>query len=366
MRNRLRRGAMILMVAILMVALLSFLAFVFDLSRMYAQKNELQTAADAGSLAGVVQLLNNPDSVVDSAISIGQQNQVLKNTIAVLPADVDCGIWDDATAVYTPVSVPGGPCESTDNAVRVFTRDSANYVFPLLINAGGKQLTTQAIAWQAYVDRAACVKPIAMRYEELTTRLQPANTDTFRVLTDYDMQQLATLPQASLTFTLKTSDPGDPGNFGAIRLPGTSGANDFKTYFATCYRGLIGRGDTLNLQTGNLAGPVAQGAAGWGPNPGFCEPLEPNGDCMDGHGNIGKLVVTALWTCELPYCDPTATPQVSGASIPVTVKGLVSFMLDRVTVPPDSVTVTGHFVAAPVGGNVSSIPSTIRRIVLVK
>jgi hypothetical protein len=332
---------------------------------MYAQKNELQTAADAGSLAGVVQLLSDPTIVVDSAVSIGQQNQVLKTTIAVAPADVDCGIWDDATAVYTPVSAPGGPCVDTDNAVRVYTRDSANYLFPLLLNAGGKQLTTVAIAWQAYVDRAACVKPIAMRYETLTTLLDPANPDTFRVLTAYDMQQLATLPQASLTFTLLTDAPGEPGNFGAISLPGGQGANWFRTNFATCYQGLIGRGDVLNLQTGGISGPVIQGAGGYGNNPGFCEPLEANGDCMDGNGNIGKLALSALWTCLLPSCDRTATPQVQGQSIPVTVQGLVSFMIDRVTSPP-SVTITGHFVAAPVGGSVSSIPSTIRRIVLVK
>ena len=365
MHNKRRRGAVLLIVAVLLTALLIFLAIVFDFSRMYAQKNELQTSADAGSLAGVLELFSNPDSVVDSAISIGQRNEVLKKTITVFGGDVDCGIWDDATAVYTPVSVPGGPCESTDNAVRVTTRDSANYVFPVLVGATGKELTTVAIAWSAYVDRAYCVKPVAMRYETLTTLLDPANTDTFRVLTDYDMQQLATLPQASLTFTLKTGDAGEPGNFGAITLPGGNGGNWFKTNFATCYQGLIGRGDVIDLQTGNIAGPVMEGADGWGPNPGFCEPLASNGDCMDGNGNVGKLMVTALWTCELPSCDPTATPQVNGASIPVTVKGLVSFLLDKVTSPPN-VEVTGHFVAAPVGGNVSPIPSTVRRIVLVK
>jgi Putative Flp pilus-assembly TadE/G-like len=365
MRNNPRRGAILVVVAIMLVALLSFLAFVFDLSRMYAQKNELQTSADAASLAGVVQLLSNPDSVVDSAKSIGERNEVLKQAITVIRTDIDCGTWDDATAVYTPLSTPGGPCASTDNAVRVVTRDSANYVFPVLLNAGAKQLTTTAIAWQAYVDRASCVKPIAMRYETLTTTLQPTNLDTFRILTPYDMELLGTLPQASLTFTLLTSNPGEPGNFGAITLPGGSGGDWFKTNFATCYAGLIGRGDVINLETGQIAGPVAGGAGGWGSNAGFCDPLTSTGDCMDGSGNIGKLMVTALWTCELPNCDPSTTPQVQGKSIPITIMGLVSFMLDKVTSPPKT-TVTGHFVAAPVGGSVSSIPSTVRRIVLVK
>lgn len=361
MRNNARRGATLILVAALIVGMLSFLAFVFDFSRMYAQKNELQTSADAASLAGVLALLSDTTTVVDSAISIGQRNEVLKKAISLFPADVQCGIWDDAAAVYTPSAW----CGSFENAVAVTTRDSANWVFPVLVGATGKQLTTSAIAWAAYVGRARCVKPIAMRYETLTKILDPTNTDVLRVLTPYDMQQLATLPVASLTFTLKTGNSGEPGNFGAIELPGGQGGNWFRDNLATCYQGLIGRGDVIDLQTGNLAGPVVGGTDGWGNNPGFCEPLAPNGDCMDGNGNVGKLVITALWTCELPYCDPSATPQVNGASIPVTVKGLVSFMLDKVTSPPD-VEITGHFVSAPVGGTVSSTPSTVRRIVLVK
>ena len=365
MRKKNRRGAALVLIAALMVGMLTFLALVFDFSRIYAQKNELHTAADAASIAGVLALLSDTMLVDDSAISIGQRNEVLKKTISVFPADVDCGIWDDATAVYTPLHAAGTTCASSDNAVRVVTRDSANWVFPVLVGATGKQLTRESIAWAGYIDKAACVKPVAMRYETLTTLLDPANTDTFRVLTAYDMQQLASLPVASLTFTLKASASGEPGNFGAIELPGGQGGNWFRTNLATCYSGLIGRGDVIDLQTGNLSGPVMGGAGGYGPNPGFCEPLASNGDCMDGQGNVGKLVVTALWTCALPYCNPAATPQVNGASIPVTIQGLVSFMLDNVSPPPD-VTITGHFVSAPIGGTVSSIPSTVRRIVLVK
>lgn len=332
----------------MIVGMLSFLAVVFDFSRMYAQKNELQTAADAASLAGVLELLSDTTLVADSAISIGQRNEVLKKTIALFPADVDCGTWDDPTAVYTRLH-SGTTCASSDNAVRVATRDSANFVFPVLVGASGKELNTSAIAWAAYIGAAACVKPVAMRYELLTKILDPTNPDLLRVLTAYDLQQLATLPRDALRFMLKTGHPAVPGNFGALSLPGGQGGNWFRANLGGCYAGFIGRDTVVNTQTGNLHGPVLQGArvfCQWNINPSAPE-------CQDSNGNMGRLMVVPLWH----------TADAVAGNTSVTIKGLVSFNVDSVTPQAE---IIGHFVAALVAGTVSSTPSTLRRIVLVK
>jgi Flp pilus assembly protein TadG len=53
-----RRGAVLPLVAILLFVLLGFAAFAVDLGYMHVAKNELQNAADAGSLAGASVLFN--------------------------------------------------------------------------------------------------------------------------------------------------------------------------------------------------------------------------------------------------------------------------------------------------------------------
>jgi hypothetical protein len=357
MRKNNRRGVTLILVAALMVGMLTFLAFVFDFSRIYAQKNELQTAADAASLAGVIELLSQPDSVVNSAISIGQRNQVLKKTITVFPGDVECGTWNDAAATYAP---SGAPCAITDNAVRAATRDSANWVFPVLVGATGKQLTTSAIAWAAFVGRTSCVKPIAMRYEMLTQTLDPTNPDPLRDLTPYDLQQLASLPVASLTFTLHlgTGSPTDPGNYGSLSFPRTQsgmggpGMESWANNFAGCYDGLLGAGDIVHTQPGVGLGKVREGVIDFCSPPGLTNGRW--GNCMDATGTtVGRLMVVPLWY----------TADMVSGNTSVTIRGLVSFLLDHLT---DSGDIIGHFVSVPAGGTVSATPSTLRRIVLVK
>ena len=53
------RGAVVVVVAMLLVVILGFTALVIDLSWLFVVRGELQNAADAGALAGVVELVNN-------------------------------------------------------------------------------------------------------------------------------------------------------------------------------------------------------------------------------------------------------------------------------------------------------------------
>ena len=55
-----RRGAVLVLAALIMVAVFDILVIVVDISRIYVQKSELQTAADAGALAGVMELPKAP------------------------------------------------------------------------------------------------------------------------------------------------------------------------------------------------------------------------------------------------------------------------------------------------------------------
>ena len=53
------RGAVGVIVMALLVVIMGFAAMVIDLGWLFVVRGELQNAADAGALAGVVELVNN-------------------------------------------------------------------------------------------------------------------------------------------------------------------------------------------------------------------------------------------------------------------------------------------------------------------
>ncbi|MDQ3243690.1 MAG: pilus assembly protein TadG-related protein, partial [Gemmatimonadota bacterium] len=240
-----RRGAMLALVGIVMVAMLSLLAVVVDMSRMYTQKNELQTVADAAALAGLLQLYKDVYYVDDSVIAHGARNEVQKQTITIAGSDVICGVWVDDTDPQTFTPNPNGNCAITDNAVSVTAKAAALSAMPGILDVGNKQLVVNAIAWGAFVDASDCVKPFGMQHQILTKLLQPGNPDTFRTLTALDLEKLRTLPIADLTFQLKYGSAQSPGNFGAIEMENPNaggGGAEYKLNIAKCNPTKFARG----------------------------------------------------------------------------------------------------------------------------
>ena len=60
-------GAVAVIAALLLVAMTAIAAFVIDIGSLYQERRELQTAADAGALAGVQELPDNPARAVEVA-----------------------------------------------------------------------------------------------------------------------------------------------------------------------------------------------------------------------------------------------------------------------------------------------------------
>src|SRR5687767_7757334 len=74
-RNGSRRGAILIVVAMSMLGLMGVLVLCIDGGTLQHQKRMAQTAADAGALAGAVEILRNrPDSAVASAKSESARN----------------------------------------------------------------------------------------------------------------------------------------------------------------------------------------------------------------------------------------------------------------------------------------------------
>lgn len=358
MRKKNRRGVALVLIAALMVGMLTFLAIVFNFSRIYAQKNELQTSADAAALAGVLELLNDTTIVTDSAISFSLKNPVQKQNVAVNAADVYCGVWDDAAQTFSDSSTT---CGGRHNATAVTARDSAVWLFPLLVSATGKEVKARAHAWLAYVDASRCVKPIAIDYAVLTTALDPDPTlDPNRDLTTADIAKLSDpAVAAALTFTLRFNTTVGSGNFGAIRLPGSQGANDYINDFVGCNPNLVGKGTVLDLENGGMTGPTGTAMDQ------LCQPLTPSSkaldefgptiaDCFDGNGNLGIPVKVVF------FVHPAIPP---GGSDMITVQLIGLITLDHLTW--DGV-ISGHFLSLNASGSVSSAPTPLRRPVLVR
>jgi Flp pilus assembly protein TadG len=355
-RLRNRRGVTLLLVAMLAVTLLTCLAVVVDMSRMYNQKNDLQTAADAAALAGVIQQTYDTTFTVDSARSFGQKNQVLYKNITVNAADVICGKWNAVTRTYLGDS---GHCGGQENAVTVTVRDSARYLFPGLLGTS-KQVTAVARAYSAYVGAQKCVKPWAIPYVTLTKTLQPTNPDTLRNLDAVDIDLLRTMTQAQRTFKLKIGSPPNQGNFGSLDINDPNpnapngGANLYKWNITNCNSRVIAPGDTLQTESGGATGPTGTGIMDYCDSHGDFTGAnwQSGGDCLDSRGNLGITTKAALWS---------QAADKGGGKYDVIVRQIVAFVLQNLS---STAEVTGYFLPINTGGAITTTATTTQRPIL--
>ena len=366
-----RRGVVLPLVAFFIVVAAFLAALVVDFSRAYTQKNELQTMADAAAHAGLIELYRDETNVADAGYFIGSQNEVLTRVLPVGNADFECGWWNDTTGVFTPA---GTACSSGDNAVRATVRDTVNWVFPILTGLAPKQIAATATAWMGFVRSAKCVKPWGLNWQTLTRALDPGWPDVRQCRDDpsdslytncdlylqkdpnrpqldqQDLDRLRDLPPEDLRFELTEEEPpGNPGNFGALRLSGP-GANEYKTAIAECFPEPIGPGDTLDTQTGGMGPATGNGVRELCQNEGSLV----GDECFDSEGNLGLPVIAVVWE---------APPPVGNSQ--VVVRQLVTFKIESVSGNPNAV-VTGHFRPLTTPGGVTMDPTTLRRPILVQ
>lgn len=182
MRNR--RGAIVVMTGIFIVALMIVAAISVDASRIFAAKNELQTASDAAALAGAIQLLEDA-TFEDTARIYAQRNAVEQN--AVDSVEVEFGVWLPADRSF----IAGG---EPKDAVRVTTRHPLPLSLARVFGDSTVMITASAIAWAAGpVMEPQCLKPIAVPYSRLLQILgHPAWSNIS--LTDDDIRALRDMP----------------------------------------------------------------------------------------------------------------------------------------------------------------------------
>lgn len=349
-----RKGAILVLAAFTMVALVIMLAFVIDVSRMLVQKNELQTGTDAAAHASAIQLLTDPSQVAAVASAAGVRNVVLGRATTFPASSVACGTWDGTINGWGSDSPHSLPCTAADNAVQVSGSDPTSYLFQSVLGAAATQVHTVAVAWAApQVTSSNCVKPWGMFYSELTTRLNPS-ASPIRDLTADDLVQLATLSPAQLTVTLKQGAPPSPsgGNFGAMDFG--SGASDYGTYINTCYPVVLAPGDVIDTETGNMDGPTRKNICILCNHPSLCNGNPPDYPCTNADGSTGVAVKVILFD---------AVGKTKG-KFPATIRMIAGFSLDQVSDKGD--VITGHFIRSTDEGAIGTKYGTLTRIVLVQ
>src|SRR3990170_724121 len=124
-----KRGITLVWGAFFLVLCLMFLGLAVDIAYMYVVKNQLQVAADSGSLAGAARLDCSNDPVQNlarqEAISFAGKNTAAGQAVEVQTDnsntlspdnDITVGYWNRTTRIYTP---DNGTGTSTVNAIEV-------------------------------------------------------------------------------------------------------------------------------------------------------------------------------------------------------------------------------------------------------
>lgn len=244
-----QRGAAIVLIVVALAALLLMAGLALDSGHLMLNKARLQNAVDAAALAGAKALDETGSTATATAQALqafgsnssSSGNQELSRAYASGSGSIAI------TVEYSSTLPPFTPGSATGPYIRV-TAVGFNLLMGFARIAGISQasVTATAVAGPSPKINNACnIAPMMVCGDPAAGE---ANLWGYTVNT----------PTA-----LKESAPGNasevgPGNFQLIQLGGT-GANIVRQNLAGGYNGCTSTGNTITTETGNEAGPTAQG-----------------------------------------------------------------------------------------------------------
>jgi Flp pilus assembly protein TadG len=243
-----RRGAVLVWAGFIVLALMAFSAFAVDFGGFYVTAAELQTAADAGALAGARTLQRS--SAIDAAtreaqvdamgVAITNANRVWGSALAITGDSVQVGWWNPTTRSFG-LAVPTG---RTPNAVRVGTSRQTGFMLGRVLQnffgtPGAPLLRRHAVAWIANVNKQPCVQPWALPYNALykvATGIAATGTNT-PMLTQADLVALSDKPESQRIVRILGPNPDHiaeagtkpyDGRWRAFSYGNTAGNNQYQ------------------------------------------------------------------------------------------------------------------------------------------
>ena len=352
-----RRGAAVVLLIVMLAALLGILSVVIDTSRLLALKAQMQTAVDASALAGVMALSEGAgDGSRDVAIEYALKNYAEAVGVEVLPEDVTFGIWDRWNWTFIPL-----PSSAGADAIDVQARRSVINYLAWILGIPRSGAWARATAWSAApVSEAPCVKPWALP-EELLDLNNSDEVEDWEV--DAAIGREFTLKSATGGNTDSLSASGIPSFFYPVVLPPfwdattqdyvdpapQGGADAYRDNIATCLPELVGVGDSLLVEPGNMPGPTVQGARN------LCASIVDT-YCLGPDGELGVKIIAGFWDSDDDPIGRTA----------VVVATLAAFRLERVYSEGQHGVVVGRFEEMVTTGALGSGATTAYKIILVR
>jgi hypothetical protein len=362
------RGAMLVHVAVMLLALMAFSALSFDYGVLFVSRRQAQNSADAAALAASTSLsfvdANDLPLARNSAIAAAQRNVIWGQPPDILPADV--------TFPACPPGAPGVPdtCVRADVHRTNYQRAAGSPLPTFFANIFGvgeqgtrATATAQMLAGSGTAD---CVKPVAVPDRWVEFRPNPGPwlpTSEFERYQQngnnagalLDPADLYTPPSANspgsgftlptdygVEIRLKEGNPNeaiDPGFFYPIVLdPNCIGGDCYREAWAGCSGITINPGMVMNPEPGNLIGPTRQGVqalidsdsgAYWDPaaNGGRGAPA---GGCM-GAGTCSRSPRwVAIPLFNVDEYSLARVNQQNGRNTPITIVKIIGFFLDRI------------------------------------
>jgi hypothetical protein len=268
-----RRGAMLVMAAASLVAVMGALALAVDVGLLYTARGEAQKAADAAALAGAGSFLEDPDgdAAKELAEEVGEQNIVRQESVQIEPdEDVVLDLANKrVTVTVRRIAARGNPIGTHFARVLGITSADVEAV-----------ATAEAIP----AGTASCVKPFAPPdafrdlngngvydggdyYDTAETGYGSHERDGQPSDNGVDPKGTTYVRDWGRPVTLKEGSPHEvwtPSQYFPITLPEqgggfTSGADDYRDAIANCHSATIHIGDVIPTEPGRMTGPTAQG-----------------------------------------------------------------------------------------------------------
>jgi Flp pilus assembly protein TadG len=273
--HRDERGMSYVFVGVGFMAFLAATTLAIDVGMFMTARAQAQNAADAGALAGAVALYfddydNRSASgpAVQNALNAARANDVIAQTVSVEPQDVTFPVAPSGLA----------------NRVRVQVHRTDARGNPLMTLMGRffgvsqADMTAEATAEASQANAMTCVKPFTIPDKWIERQTPPWDVDdTFDVVDNkgnplpnpdvyvpsdspgYTGYSHDTDRGLELMIRAGTGNNITPSFYFSYAIGGYSGASEYEWNIANCNTTMMGYGDLLLAEPGNMVGPTMSG-----------------------------------------------------------------------------------------------------------
>ncbi len=355
-----QEGFVIAVLAIVLLALVGFLALAVDIGVLYSARTSAQGVADAAALAGAFTFINDtkspqPQTASDNALQVALNNSILGQPVAAGNVNVNVDVGNRRVTVDV---------QSTQNTyfARALGVQTANVGVEAVAEASPNSTGT------------ACAKPWFIPNTALGAGGACPACAANQVLVSGGQVTAFGQSKIGQQFILRSQNPQNtlaPGQFYSIQLPGSSGGNDYRNNIATCANTYVRCGDFYSTENGNMVGPTKQGVNDLIGNPPTDTWTGTVGQYQTPYGltdTSKNIAVAPIWdTCGTAgFCPAGNFPS---GSATVQIIGFAVFFLDGIQgtdvvahlINVSSCGAGGGGVPGETGGTVLSIPLRLVR-----